>query len=86
MDNDDETRISDRITNLQEEINVRLEAASASKSVLRSQVNRVKETVDKVLHKDTTLGERIRTLFKEQGITIVSVLTARAWYDYWDVS
>ena len=23
-----------------------------------------------------TLGERIRTLFKEQGITIVSILTA----------
>ena len=26
--------------------------------------------------KDTTLGERLRTLFKEQGITIDSVLTA----------
>ena len=31
----------------------------------------------KFLHKETgTLGERIRTLFKEQGITIVSILTA----------
>ena len=32
----------------------------------------------KFLDKETgTLGERIRTLFKEQGITIVSILTAR---------
>ena len=31
----------------------------------------------KFLDKETgTLGERIRTLFKEQGITIVSILTA----------
>ena len=31
----------------------------------------------KFLEKETgTLGERIRTLFKEQGITIVSILTA----------
>ena len=31
----------------------------------------------KFLDKETgTLGERIRTLFREQGITIVSILTA----------
>ena len=31
----------------------------------------------KFLDKETgTLGERIRTLFKEQGVTIVSILTA----------
>ena len=31
----------------------------------------------KFLDKETgTLGKRIRTLFKEQGITIVSILTA----------
>ena len=31
----------------------------------------------KFLDKETgTLGERIRTLFKEQGITILSILTA----------
>ena len=31
----------------------------------------------KFLDKETgTLGERIKTLFKEQGITIVSILTA----------
>ena len=35
-----------------------------------------KETIAKVLDKDTSLGEKIRTLFREQGITIASVLTA----------
>ena len=29
-----------------------------------------------MLDKDTSLGEKIRTLFREQGITIASVLTA----------
>ncbi|CAG2228842.1 unnamed protein product [Mytilus edulis] len=43
---------------------------------LRSQVNRIKETIYKVLNEDTTLGERIKTLIREQGITIASILTA----------
>ena len=29
-----------------------------------------------MLEKDTSLAEKIRTLFKEQGITIASILTA----------
>ena len=35
-----------------------------------------KETIAKVLNKDTSIGEKIRTLFREQGITIASILTA----------
>ena len=35
-----------------------------------------KETIAKVLDKDTSLAEKIRTLFREQGITIASILTA----------
>ena len=39
--------------------------------------NQIKESITKFLDKETsTLGKRIRTLFKEQGITIVSILTA----------
>ena len=34
------------------------------------------ETISKVLDKDTSLGEKIRTLFREQGITIASIHTA----------
>ena len=48
--------------------------ASANKE-LRGQINRIKETINKVLKEDTTLRERLKTLFKEQGITIVSILT-----------
>ena len=32
--------------------------------------------MNKVLKEDTALRERLRTLFREQGVTIVSVLTA----------
>ena len=62
--------------NLEDERSVRLEAAGATKDAFRSQINRIKETINKVLREDTTLGERLRTLFREQGITIISVLTA----------
>ena len=43
---------------------------------LKSQFARIRETANTVLYSDRTLGERIRTLFREQGITIVSVITA----------
>ena len=42
-----------------------------------SQIYQIRESIMKFLDKETgTLGERIRTLFKEQGIMIVSILTA----------
>ena len=42
-----------------------------------NQIYQIRESIMKFLDKETgTLGERIRTLFKEQGITILSVLTA----------
>ena len=68
--------IRSRIQNLEDERAARLEAASANKEELRGQINRIKETINKVLKEDTTLRERLKTLFKEQGITIVSILTA----------
>ena len=68
--------IKARLKNLEDKRGARLEAASVNKESLRSQINRVKETINKVFKEDTTLGERIRMLFREQGITIVSVLTA----------
>ena len=42
-----------------------------------NQIYQIRESIMKFLDKETgTLGERITTLFKEQGITIVSILTA----------
>ena len=42
-----------------------------------NQIYQIRESIMKLLDKETgTLGERIKTLFKEQGITIISILTA----------
>ena len=42
-----------------------------------NQIYQIRESIMKFLDKETgTLGERIRTLFKEQGIAIISILTA----------
>ena len=42
-----------------------------------NQIYQIRESIMKFLDKETgTLGERTRTLFKEQGIVIVSILTA----------
>ena len=55
---------------------VRQEFIDLLKGRLKSQITSFKETIAKVLDKDTSLGEKIRTLFREEGITIVSILTA----------
>ena len=46
------------------------------KYALKDQVTLIRSTISKVLNSDMTLGEKIRTLFREQGITIASILTA----------
>ena len=68
--------ITKRIDNLNDELKVRQESISLLKGKLKSQITSFKETIAKVLDKDTLLGEKIRTLFREQGITIASILTA----------
>ena len=41
------------------------------------QINQIRGSITTFLDKETgTLAQRIRTLFKEQGITIASILTA----------
>ena len=72
-------RIAERLRDLQDERSARLEAASASKDALRSQISRIWETIGRVLNEDTTLAERVRTLFREQGVTLVS---GRHGYQY----
>ena len=55
---------------------VRQESIDLLKGRLKNQITNFKETIAKVLDKDTSLAEKIRTLFREQGITIASILTA----------
>ena len=69
-------RIAERLQDLQVERSARLEAAAANREALRSQINPMRETISRILHEDTTLAERLRTLFREQGVTLFSILTA----------
>ena len=69
-------RIKDRLFDLGIEREARLEAASTNREALRTQVNRIRETIRRIINENTTLGERLKTLFREQGITIASILTA----------
>ena len=75
--------IQKRITALERELadkelerEARLEAASIIKEELRGQLSRIRETMTRVLEGDKTLAEGVHTLFREQGVTLVSILTA----------
>ena len=69
-------RINDRIRDYETERAARMEVINENKEGLRSQFNRIKETFQKILHEDKNLMERVKTLFKEQGVTIATILTA----------
>ena len=68
--------ITKRIDALNDELAARQESIDLLKGRLKNQITSFKETIAKVLDKETSLGEKIRTLFREQGITIASILTA----------
>ena len=65
-----------QIDALNDELATRQESIDLLKGRLNNQITSFKETIAKVLNKDTSFGEKIRTLFREQGITIASILTA----------
>ena len=66
----------DILDDLNIEKQARLEILSQNRKDLETQFARIKQTIEKILDKDTSLEEKIRTLFREQGITIISILTA----------
>ena len=68
--------ITKRIDALNDELAIRQESIDLLKGRLKNQITSFKERISKVLDKDTSLGEKIRTLFREQGITITSIRTA----------
>ena len=74
---DQRKMVEDRIKKLRDELNERNEEINILKGEASKQINQIRGSITKFLDKETgTLGERIKTLFKEQGITIVSILTA----------
>ena len=69
--------IEDRLRKLRGELTERNKEIDILKGEASKQINQIRESITKFLDKEIgTLGERIRTLFKEQGIMIVSILTA----------
>ena len=68
--------ITKRIGILNDELAIRQESINLLKGRLKNQITSFKETIAKVSDKDTSLGEKIRTLFRERGITIASIFMA----------
>ena len=68
--------ITKRIDALNDELATRQESIDLLKGRLKNQITSFKETIAKVLDKDTSLGKKIRTLFRKQAITIASILMA----------
>ena len=74
---DQRNRIEDRIKKLRDELLERSKEIDILKGESSKQINQISGSITKFLDKETgKLGERIRTLFKEQGVTIVSIITA----------
>lgn len=53
-----------------------LKKLSQNRNNLRTPVERIKQTIEKVLHEDTSLKERISAWFCECSIAIMSIFTA----------
>ena len=65
--------ITKLIDDLNEDLKVRQESIDLLKGRLKNQITSFRETIAKVLDEDTSPPQ---TLFREQGITITSILTA----------
>ena len=73
---DQRDMIEGRINKFRGELSERNKEIDILKGEASKQINQIRESITKFLDKEMgTLGERISTLFKEQGITIMSILT-----------
>ena len=69
-------KLKGELSNIELERQARLETLSTNRAALWSQIIRIRETIRLLLHEDKTLAEQIRSLFREEGIMIGSILTA----------
>ena len=69
-------KTSEKMERLNDDLKTRQESINLLKGRLTNQITGIKETIAKVLDKNTSSAKKIRMLFREQGITIASVLTA----------
>ena len=75
-DGDIRDRIKNGIADLKEERATRLKITTQNRKELSSQFSRMRQTIEKFLDGDLTLREKVKLIFREQGITITAVLTA----------
>ena len=74
---DEQREVRARLQRFQDEQKAISDQIRILKGRYSNQIYQIRESIMKFLDKETgTLGKRIRTLFKEQGITIISILTA----------
>ena len=66
----------DRIAELERKIEFQEKIITGYIPEVKTQFDAIRATYDKLMGDELTLGEKVRTLFREQGVTIVSVLTA----------
>ena len=74
--------ITKRIDALNDELAIRQESIDLLKDRLKNQITSFCETIAKVLDKDTSLAEKIRTLFREQEITQLSKELSKLPYSW----
>ena len=68
--------ITKRIDALNDELKVRQESIDLLKGRLKNQITSFHKMIAKVLDSNISLAEKIQMLFREQGITIASILMA----------
>ena len=71
--------ITKRIDDLNEDLKVRQESIDLLKGRLKNQITSFKETIAKVLDKDTSLGEKIRTLFESKELRLLPCSRLSGW-------
>ena len=69
-------QIEREIQKAEDQLAAARDSIGAINQQLRSQVRQIRETISSVLDKNKPLAERLRILFREQGVTIASILTA----------
>ena len=73
-DRDIRDRIKKRIADLKEERATRLEITTQNRKELSSQFLQIRQTIEKIIDRDLTLREKVKLVFREQGITITAVI------------
>jgi hypothetical protein len=69
-------RHEERLRSLREQREAHIAAIASIRGNLRSQITRIRDTIDKVLNIDRGIWEKLQTIFIEQGVTIISLAAA----------